>query len=239
MKYWILNPINCFGTSESIGKNETRPVAKRNLKLASKGIAIILIIVIAFYIVSVIYKIVLLNYLEERFKEYDNWDNYYVEIRSFDEARLTEERKIWYRDNKYKIVTKTYWNNNIQISEKKWIDCNNSLVIYFENGELIKDHIDDNRIKSKYQNGIYIYSFFDWKKQINDERDNILNIWNRISMIDENEEIKLIFNKNTIYFKKDSIIPKLYVENNQKRMLHKYYEVKLNETKDEVFYYFL
>lgn len=232
MKYWILNPINCFGTSESIGKNETHPVAKRNLKLASKGIAIILIIIIAFYIGGVIYKIFLLNYLEERFKEYDTWDNYYVEIRSFEDARLTETRRIWYRDNNYKIVVDVFLEGKKNYSYTKWIDCKQYTIIESKNDGIYKKELEHRIAKEIYANGKYKNEYLYWKRLIDSDKTILLFGLNTLEVSKNEEKTKIRIENNVIEFEKNSILPKIYISQTNNKLYYQYYYVKLNSVNE-------
>lgn len=221
-----------FGTEESVGKNESHPVAKKRLKVMLKGIAVILIILTILYIVYFAYKFFLLKSLDEKFQEYDNWTNYYAEIKTFEEAELTAKVEIWRKDNKYKIKTENYYENGQTNKNCKWIDLDlNKRTEYdYENDKMIS-YEDDQTLKVHSSN--YIKNYFSWIKIIKSQ--NIVAESANLNIIYKNkskENVILKLNKIAVTFEENGIIPVSYVDSSLGHVMATNYNVKLNEVTD-------
>ena len=222
-----------FGTEESIGKNESHPVAFKRLKIALKGIAIICLIVFVMYLLYAIYKFCLLTYLDNKFKQYDNWTNYYAEIISYEDAEVVSKVEIWYKDNKYKIITEITQDNK-KISKTKWIVCEDKIKIdYDENGNIKKK--EDKNISKRYNNGKYIKEYFTWDNDLTKKK--LAKVFGlciiSVHINKDNNNISIKKDKNVITFNNDFSTPIYYNDTTLGKIKYTYYNIKLNEVKDE------
>ncbi len=228
-----ISPDILFGTEESIGKNESHPVAKKRFKLVLKGIATILIILFILYVIYAIYKACIINYIEDKFKEYDNWTNYYAEIKTYDEAELVSKREIWYKDNKYKIISKNYKNDKEIRNSIKWIDCNNNLRAEFD---FIKNEIayyEDFRIKEFYKDGKYIFDYFPWIMDIKDNKYRIIANFSLITISTKDKGIVIKNGKKILSIDKDTNIPTTYSDLTDGKISFYNYVIRLDETNED------
>lgn len=220
-----------FGTEESIGKNESHPVASKRLKIALKGIAIICLIVFVMYLLYAMYKFCLLTYLESKFKQYDNWTNYYAEIISYEDAEVVSKVEIWYKDNKYKIIRE----NEEKIRKTKWIDCSDNKRVYLIDENNRKIEIEQEKSEIKYKNGEYIRQYFKWINDLNRNKLKRCLEINKIHMVKnkDNETVSIINNKNILTLSNDFYVPIYYNDATLGKIKYTYYNIKLNEVKDE------
>lgn len=228
-----ISPDILFGTEESIGKNESHPVAKKRFKLVLKGIATILIILCILYVIYAIYKACIINYIEDKFKEYDNWKNYYAEIKTYDEAELVSKREIWYKNNKYKIKTEYYKEDAIINNSVKWIDCKNKMRAEFNIKDSKINYFKDEKIEEYYNDGIYLYNYFPWMRDIKKSKTRIVFSINNV-YLRHNEENRVFANdKRILTFNNKTNIPINYSDISNGKISFINYVIRINETDDE------
>ena len=217
-------------------EDKSQPVAKKiiNKKVLIKGIAIFLLLLIVLYMIYSVYKYFLLKDLEEKFKEYNNWTNYYAEIRTVEEAKLTGKTEIWYKDSQYKIKIEKYFEDSRTLESYKYIDLINK-TIYEKNqetGETIKkENINNFDI---YEKGHFLRNTFTWLEFM-DKKNIIKNSIEPyfITYISNNKINNLIIDNKIIKLKPNSLIPLRCIDNNNDKIVIKYYNIQIDCVQDE------
>ena len=236
--YYGISTNLLLNTNIPVGEvnEESQPVAKKkNRKMViTKGIAIFLLVISIIYVIYSTYKFFILKDLEEKFKEYDNWTNYYAEIRTVEEARLTGKTEIWYKDNKYKIITENYYEDGRILKKCKYIDVNNARVIdqNIETGTIKENNSSENM--NLYKQGIFLKKVLDWPELI--ENLSIIEMSIKpciIFCINNSEEDGLIIENKKIMFQHNSAIPSRYINNESEKLVLKKYKVELNSVSDK------
>ena len=225
-------PDKLFGSKESIGKNVPHPVAKKIIKVALIGTAILLILCLILYICNCTYKYYLFSYLEERFKEYDNWNNYYMEVRTLDEARLTGKKQIWRKDDKYKIIVENYHEDGRKYMKYTWIDFNKNIRMQYNSENLTMIEYHDVRAYSIFQENNYLKEQFNWIRTLKENKNELIKNLDVYYVKEEADEIILEIKDITLKMKKN-YIPVSYSYKINDSLTYKYYTIKLNEVKDD------
>lgn len=231
--YKINSDLFYNNTNNPAGTEKTNLFSRIRLKTVLKGIAVLLLLLFILYVIYSIYKYMLLKDLEDKFKEYDNWTNYHAEIRTVEEARLIGKTEIWYKDNNYRIKEVSYYENRDDIENEKWIDCgNNKIVEKSNNGHyIIRNKIID---LNDVENGNYINKYLYWTNMVKDE--NKLKLCLMPSILYEkhyNDDEIYVFNKTTLKLNKNSLLPIIYTEKVNERLIIRYYRIEVDNVSDE------
>ena len=98
------------------------------------------------------YRFAILMNITNKVKQYQYLENYYCHIKTYENSDMIEDKEIWYKDGKYKVVTK--------YSEKVITE-----IIDIENEEYYSDmnenlQKDVKKLKPLYENGKMLYQDF-------------------------------------------------------------------------------
>lgn len=207
----------------------------RNIKKARKIILTILICISFVYIGYSAYKFNVLTQIGKKVSKYENLDNYYCEIQTYNNDFLKEKEEIWYKNNKYKIENYTY--NDIGQLTMKVVTIMNldyNFQITYTNGNTEKAREIAN--KDRYENGRYMYSMFPEVIQNNFKRKlgNSLKINLLKTQKIKNRNIySLKINSLVMELDSELYIPIFYTSGEMDSNNRKYYNVKLNCVKDK------
>ncbi len=207
----------------------------RNIKKARKIILTILICISFVYIGYSAYKFNVLTQIGKKVSKYENLDNYYCEMKTYNNDFLKEKEEIWYKNNKYKIENYTY--NDIGQLTMKVVTIMNldyNFQITYTNGNTEKAREIAN--KDRYENGRYMYSMFPEVIQNNFKRKlgNSLKINLLKTQKIKNRNIySLKINSLVMELDSELYIPIFYTSGEMDSNNRKYYNVKLNCVKDK------
>ena len=103
----------------------SRPVAHKSsiFEMLLKGVAVIILFLIVFYLGYSCYKLVVLTNISNKVSKYENLNNYYCKIDNYGDNGIKETKSIWYKDGIYKIEITTY-NDGEENTSTKIINCN-------------------------------------------------------------------------------------------------------------------
>lgn len=217
-------------------QDKTSKERKRtNIKKAKKIILTVLICISAIYIGCSIYKFNVLTQIGKKVSKYENLDNYYCEIQTYNNDFLKEKEEIWYKDNKYKIEKYTY--NDIGQPIMKIITIMNleyNFQIIYTNGNTEKAKKIDN--KDRYEKGKYMYSLF--PDIIKSKSKSILENTLKINLlktqrIKERNIYSLKINSIKMDLDSELYMPILYTNGENNSNERQYYNIKLNCVEDK------
>lgn len=223
---------------------EENPVAsdkkKFNFKVMLKCIAIILIILLVLHLIYAVYKFCVLNYVTNKVAQYKNLDNYYCHIRTYETDDIYESTEIWYKDQKYKIIT-TYYGNDEKDNQyvTKWIDCDKKeAYIKNENSNRIESLNLETNIFDSYKDGNFFYN--DIPSMIKNTKKINLLISLKLNLIvlkNRSKFIELRMDNKILKVEKGSYNSISYSElkkiNKNLQYIIKYYELKTNAIVNE------
>lgn len=147
--------------NKSKGAN-SRPVAHKSsiFEMLLKGVAVIILFLIVFYLGYSCYKLVVLTNINNKVSKYENLNNYYCKIDNYGDNGIKETKNIWYKDGIYKIEITTY-NDGEENTSTKIINCNENKRYEYNNETKEYDEFDLSQIALKlYSDGRYMYSLF-------------------------------------------------------------------------------
>lgn len=147
--------------NKSKGAN-SRPVAHKSsiFEMLLKGVAVIILFLIVFYLGYSCYKLVVLTNINNKVSKYENLNNYYCKIDNYGDNGIKETKNIWYKDGIYKIEIITY-NDGEENTSTKIINCNENKRYEYNNETKEYDEFDLSQIALKlYSDGRYMYSLF-------------------------------------------------------------------------------
>lgn len=147
--------------NKSKGAN-SRPVAHKSsiFEMLLKGVAVIILFLIVFYLGYSCYKLVVLTNISNKVSKYESLNNYYCKIDNYGDNGIKETKNIWYKDGIYKIEIITY-NDAEENTSTKIINCNENKRYEYNNETKEYDEFDLSQIALKfYSDGRYMYSLF-------------------------------------------------------------------------------
>ena len=236
--YYGISTSLLLNTNIPVGedKEESQPVAKKKnkIRILIKGIAIFLLVLLTLYVIYSVYKYFLLKDLKEKFKEYDNWTNYYAEIRTLDEAKLTSKTEIWYRENKYKIITENILEDGRIIKKETYINCNEKTATKCDNMDKEKRIVNKMENMEVYQDGKYIKRFFYWIDNINEISIKKIFFEPIFAYKNKTNDGNTIFYINNIKLKleKETSTPIYYIDYNLSNFSIKYYKITIGNVEE-------
>lgn len=139
-----------------------RPVAHKSsiFEMLLKGVAVIILFLIVFYLGYSCYKLVMLTNISNKVSKYESLNNYYCKIDNYGDNGIKETKSIWYKDGIYKIEITTY-NDGEENTSTKIINCNENKRYEYNNETKEYDEFDLSQIALKlYSDGRYMYSLF-------------------------------------------------------------------------------
>lgn len=209
---------------------------KALIKKIIKCILTILLTIIIIYACYTAYKFIILTDISNKVSKYENLDNYYCEVETYNDNNLQQKRKIWYKNQKYKIETIKFNDvGEITLKTVNIINLEDNTNMVYNNDE--KDGktrvIND---KKMYINGAYMYNLFPdiISKSTKIKKDNSFGINILKFKSDEKDNTySLKINDMQIKFDKETYIPTFYNNGNESNTFIQYFKVDLNNVKDE------
>lgn len=215
---------------------ETKEKSKKELKRKlTKCILIILLVLISTYACYTAYKFTILTNIEDNISKYEKLENYYCEIETYNNEKLYEKKKIWYKNQKYKIESINYNDMGDSIRE-------NTTIINLEDSTKIVYDDDSNngktrelRDKEKYVDGSYMYNLFPdiMKKSKNNKMENSFGFKEFKYKFDKiSNEYSLIIDNIQTRFQKDTYIPTFYLRGNSDSIVKQYFTIVLENVNE-------
>jgi len=137
-----------------------RPVAHKSsiFEMLLKGVAVIILFLIVFYLGYSCYKLVMLTNISNKVSKYESLNNYYCKIDNYGDNGIKETKSIWYKDGIYKIETITANGENVAT---KFVNCNENKRYEYNNETKEYEEFKLSEInKGIYENGHFMYSLF-------------------------------------------------------------------------------
>lgn len=220
----------------------SKPVAHKSsiFEMLLKGVAVIILFLIVFYLGYSCYKLVVLTNISNKVSKYESLNNYYCKIDNYGDNGVKETKNIWYKDGIYKIEITTYNDGEENISTKI-INCNENKRYEYNNETKEYDEFDLSQIALKlYSDGRYMYSLF--PTLFNNEKTNIgkyafklgeihFNTENDILFIKLKDKVIQLDSKTYIPISQAAIEKQNNVSNSDNRVI--YYDVKVDCVADE------
>lgn len=216
----------------------SNPVATNNFnyKALIKIVAITLIVLVALYLLYSGYKLIVLNVISSKVSQYKTADNYYIKVTDNIDEVKTSEKEIWYKDGKYKIVTKTIV-DNITNSSIKYFDLNNKSMFVINDNE--KTYSQFNLYSTDiFENGKYMYSLYPAiiKKDSTNFNEYIFGPY-IVYCYFKIDKLSLKINNELVEFDKDTLLPTFHSismkQNKNKYEDFSYYNIKLDIVEDK------
>ena len=138
----------------------SRPVAHKSsiFEMLLKGVAVIILFLIVFYLGYSCYKLVVLTNISNKVSKYESLNNYYCKIDNYGDNVIKETKNIWYKDGIYKIETITANGENVAT---KFVNCNENKRYEYNNETKEYEEFKLSEInKGIYENGHFMYSLF-------------------------------------------------------------------------------
>lgn len=145
--------------NKSKGANSI-PVAHKSsiFEMLLKGVAVIILFLIVFYLGYSCYKLVVLTNISNKVSKYESLNNYYCKIDNYGDNGIKETKNIWYKDGIYKIETITANGENVAT---KFVNCNENKRYEYNNETKEYEEFKLSEInKGIYENGHFMYSLF-------------------------------------------------------------------------------
>ena len=207
----------------------------RNIIL--KLFAVIVILILIGYTISCVNKFFILKEINDKFNQYKDVDNCYVEIR---EATIDAEGMLnvvnyryWYKDGILKKETIKTENGNTKIIYK-YQDFNKKEKYVFSEKDKNSSQNDENISNNVFDNGIFKYLIGENYYESNFEiiKDALIN---KITVDKENYIIERNFNdyKKNIYNKENAIIKQSYALDPDGEETNVTYKIEINTVTDE------
>ena len=138
----------------------SRPVAHKSsiFEMLLKGVAVIILFLIVFYLGYSCYKLVVLTNISNKVSKYESLNNYYCKIDNYGDNGIKETKNIWYKDGIYKIETITANGENVAT---KFVNCNENKRYEYNNETKEYEEFKLSEInKGIYEYGHFMYSLF-------------------------------------------------------------------------------
>lgn len=220
----------------------SRPVAHKSsiFEMLLKGVAVIILFLIVFYLGYSCYKLVVLTNISNKVSKYENLNNYYCKIDNYGDNGIKETKNIWYKDGIYKIEIITY-NDGEENTSTKIINCNENKRYEYNNETKEYEEFKLSDMSDElYKNGYFMYSLF--PSMLNKREVNILGYAFKLGTIKLEKAKNVISLKiadKMIQLNEDSYLPisqSLIGKQNNMSILDSrvvYYNIELNCVKDE------
>ena len=220
----------------------SKPVAHKSsiFEMLLKGVAVIILFLIVFYLGYSCYKLVVLTNISNKVSKYENLNNYYCKIDNYGDNGVKETKSIWYKDGIYKIETITANGENVAT---KFVNCNENKRYEYNNETKEYEEFKLSEInKGIYENGHFMYSLF--PTVFNKEEMNIWKYAFKLGEIHFNTENNILFvklkdkviqldSKTYIPISQAAIEKQNNISNSDNRVV--YYNVKVDcVTDDEI-----
>ena len=220
----------------------SKPVAHKSsiFEMLLKGVAVIILFLIVFYLGYSCYKLVVLTNINNKVSKYENLNNYYCKIDNYGDNGIKETKNIWYKDGIYKIEI-TIYNNGEGNTSTKIINCNENKRYEYNNETKEYEEFNLSDMSSElYKDGYFMYSLF--PTIFNKEETNIGKYafkLGRISIYTENDILFMEIDNKLIQLNNETYLPisqsligkKNNVSISDNRVV--YYNIKLNCVTDE------
>ena len=147
---------------------------------------------------------------------------------------MTGETEIWYKDNNYKIIIKSFYEDGNKSEVTKWINCDNNKMSEFDSSNNIKIERDTWIDKDIYFYGNFIKTYMYWINIIDKQKLAQYALRpNWIYLEQKNNESIIYFNKIKIRFNKNSMMPISYTDNTNESIIIAHYNIIKNCVSDE------
>lgn len=219
-----------------------RPVAHKSsiFEMLLKGVAVIILFLIVFYLGYSCYKLVMLTNISNKVSKYESLNNYYCKIDNYGDNGIKETKSIWYKNGIYKIETITANGENVAT---KFVNCNENKRYEYNNETKEYEEFKLSEInKGICENGHFMYSLF--PTVFNKEEMNIWKYAFKLGEIHFNTENNILFvklkdkviqldSKTYIPISQAAIEKQNNISNSDNRVV--YYNVKVDcVTDDEI-----
>lgn len=187
-----------------------RPVAHKSsiFEMLLKGVAVIILFLIVFYLGYSCYKLVVLTNINNKVSKYENLNNYYCKIDNYGDNGIKETKNIWYKDGIYKIEIITY-NDGEENTSTKIINCNENKRYEYNNETKEYEEFKLSDMSDElYKNGYFMYSLF--PTIFNKEETNIGKYafkLGRISIYTENDILFMEIDNKLIQLNNETYLP--------------------------------
>lgn len=220
----------------------SKPVAHKSsiFEMLLKGVAVIILFLIVFYLGYSCYKLVVLTNISNKVSKYESLNNYYCKIDDYGDNGIKETKNIWYKDGIYKIEIITY-NDGEENTSTKIINCNENKRYEYNNETKEYEEFKLSDMSDElYKNGYFMYSLF--PSMLNKREVNILGYAFKLGTIKLEKAKNVISLKiadKMIQLNEDSYLPisqSLIGKQNNMSILDSrvvYYNIELNCVKDE------
>lgn len=203
------------------------------LKLVKIFILSLILLILLFYLVSSIYKFIILSKLVSKLDKYKNLDNYYCHYINYSNEDCIVDEEIWYCENLYKIkfnVNKMLENGSLINNE--YINLENKEIIYLDkdNNAIFKEDIYDLK---PYKNGNLIYNLIiENEKSLKDILRSSLKIGKIKTFF--NNELKVKYLNYTIVFDENDFIKCIIYDKDNYEYIN-FFNLEINSvTKEEI-----
>ncbi len=141
-------------------KSNNGPVVTNsfNYKKLIKRVTIAVLVIFIVYVCYAAYKLIVLNSISAKLRQYMNVDNYHFKIETLNGNILSSTSEVWYKDGFYKIIET---NNAMDVESKSvsYIDLKNKFKYVVNEQE--KTYTKLNMyVTEAYDNGILLYNSF-------------------------------------------------------------------------------
>lgn len=220
----------------------SKPVAHKSsiFEMLLKGVAVIILFLIVFYLGYSCYKLVVLTNISNKVSKYESLNNYYCKIDNYGDNGIKETKNILYKDGIYKIEIITY-NDGEENTSTKIINCNENKRYEYNNETKEYEEFKLSDMSDElYKNGYFMYSLF--PSMLNKREVNILGYAFKLGTIKLEKAknvISLKIDDKMIQLNEDSYLPisqSLIGKQNNMSILDSrvvYYNIELNCVKDE------
>lgn len=195
----------------------------------------LLLILLTLYIAYTTFKLIVLKHVINKVSQYENLDNYYCKIRSFDETETESVKEIWYKDGIYKIMDTTRINET-DVKTTLIVDLNNKCRYQID--EMNKIARKRNLIQTEeYENGRFMYTNF--PVEINKNMDYLSTSFkiNKVFYYKKDNKYYLEVNNGITHLDGNTYLPvfnniKTKSKNINNNMFSEY-DIKLDTVQDE------
>ncbi len=218
--------------------NSQEPVAYKYLKFKAfmRRTALILLkvllILITLYIAYTTFKLIVLKHVINKVSQYENYNNYYCKIKSFDESETESVREIWYKDGMYKTI-ETVKINDTDVKTTLIVDVNNKCRYQVDETNKIAKKRNLTQLDI-YENGRLLYDSF--PIEIINDFDYISTAFkiNKVFYYKKDNKYYLEINDSKVYLNTETYLPNfMNTELKNKKETFNEYDIKLDVVQDE------
>lgn len=183
----------------------------------------IILALVIIYFINVIYKFASLLVIVNGVSAYQNLNNYHYTITAYDENGLAEKEECWYKDGVSRTENTVYAGNSENVNTV-CIDYNERYMYALDNND-IKTELDFGKYTevNNFEKGGQLYINFPAILQKKNISTYILSCFNyklsKMSISTTNENITINFSGNNVMLAKDSLMPEIFFNNIEKKII--------------------